>query len=244
MKILRLKKKTLAELSDHFPVLDVDAQSTLFGGGDGSLLNPYTESEYNILANSPYFTGGYVNFGNGVSFGLPASVCTASFDTGTITQGTIITSQDSGFDWQAVTSYSSIGLASLKEHFQSMNWAVRFTNSKGEFDFMAYGTLRGNGFTNSQKAWNEAGRVFSASQVGRILGRLGNLLGATTAIVDGFECYKSYTNNGLCDETYQIAVDVVADVISIIPAYGTVFSIVWSMGLQDAVHSLLSSEGI
>lgn len=212
MKKLRLKKKTLAELSDHFPVLDVDAQSTLFGGGDGSLLNPYTESEYNILANSPYFTGGYVNMGNGITYGLPASHC----------------SPDSN-----ASSYCSMFFGSAGCWASTSDWTYRYTNSHGDLEFKIYtsGWKGGNGVNFSQKF--RYGKLLTFEALGKKLSVIGTMFGIHDVITN----IKQYQNTDDREEKWLVGSDIVAGVISLIPCYGIgpAFSIAWTFGLDDCV---------
>ena len=57
---MKIRKYTLGNLLKTVPVLSETELAMFFGGGDGSLNNPYTEAEFNAMCDNGTWTGGYV----------------------------------------------------------------------------------------------------------------------------------------------------------------------------------------
>ncbi|MCR4592119.1 MAG: hypothetical protein K5672_03080 [Bacteroidaceae bacterium] len=58
-------KCSLLQLTSELPLLDVLDQAVIIGGGDGSVTNPYSESEADSMIDAGTFTGGYVQDADG-----------------------------------------------------------------------------------------------------------------------------------------------------------------------------------
>lgn len=61
MKKRKLTVGSLAELAARMPVLSEIQQKTFVGGGDGSMNNPYTVTEFYAMCASGIWNGGYVD---------------------------------------------------------------------------------------------------------------------------------------------------------------------------------------
>lgn len=69
---MKKKKLTLDELSGVFPVLNIQEQRLVIGGGNGTSSNPFTEYEANRMIEEGVFNGGYVRDESGeLSYWLP-----------------------------------------------------------------------------------------------------------------------------------------------------------------------------
>lgn len=56
----KLTRKSLEELAKTLPVIEESFQMSYVGGGDGTSASPYTQAEFDSIADSGTWSGGYV----------------------------------------------------------------------------------------------------------------------------------------------------------------------------------------
>lgn len=235
MRKLKLKRKSLEELSKVMPVLDSATQDGIVGGGSGTYFDPYSQTEFMQICTTGYFSGGYVDTpggvmwygGNGSGYYWDSSRTQSQSSSGGV---------DSSSTWSVFSTVFGLSEEAVKQICPNSHF--RFTNSFGDVDIVISDHSISNQYCNaSKKVWN--GKVFKTTSSLHALAKfcnLGNLVEDISKVAS--------SESSRAERVYAI-VDFSVGALSFFldcGAVGVVLDVAWLTILEPAVKEFCENH--
>lgn len=229
MRKLKLKRKSLEELSKVMPVLDSATQDGIVGGGSGTYFDPYSQTEFMQICTTGYFSGGYVDTPEGVMW-YGGNGSGYYWDPGTSSTQNHSEQDDSS---NLISRFSlAFGVSEEFVKNNCPNAHFRITNSFGEVDIVFRDHSISNQYCNASKDCFK-GKVFKTADSVHSLGRL---LGAIGLLPDVGVLIDSAASKA--DKCYAF-IDLVYGGVSLVldaGGVGLACNIAWAAAVGPAIH--------